>query len=90
MIKRHADQLWERLDQLYANGTTFISLGEMYHWYNIQRLAKEPWRDLKGKWESLLEEKGAEHIFYPKVANVHGGFSFFYAARSDRLDDLAK
>ena len=42
MIKRHEDQLWARLDQLFANGTTFISWGEFYHWYAIQRIAKAP------------------------------------------------
>jgi len=49
MLKRHADQLWARLDQLYANGTAFISFGELYHWYYIQRIAKAPWRDIQSK-----------------------------------------
>ena len=57
MIKRHEDQLWARLDQLYANGTTYVSWGELYHWYGLQRIAKAPWRDIKARWEQLLEEK---------------------------------
>lgn len=87
MIKRHADQLWARLDQLYAHGTTFISLGEIHHWYNVQRLAKEPWRDLRGKWEQLLEEKGEKYV-EPKIAQVFGGFAFFYAANAKKLSDF--
>ena len=61
MLKRHDSQLWARLDELYANGITFISFGEVYHWYNIRRLAKAPWRDLKARWEELLEEKGEKY-----------------------------
>ena len=49
MLKRHVDQVWTRLDELYANGTTFISWGEIYHWYEVERISKTPWRDVKAK-----------------------------------------
>lgn len=88
MIKRHEDQLWARLDQLYANGTTYISWGELYHWYNIQRIAKAPWRDIKARWEQLLDEKGDTYSD-PKIAEVHGGISFFFAKNPSQLSDLA-
>jgi hypothetical protein len=89
MTKRHQDQLWARLDQLYANGTTFISHGELYHWYDIQRIAKAPWRDIQAKWESLLEEKGQKYID-PRVAEVHGGVSFFFSPKPGLLSKLAE
>ena len=89
MTKRHDNQLWERLDELYANGTTFISFGEVYHWYNIRRLAKRPWRDLKAKWEELLEEKGLKYVD-PQVAEVGGGYSFFYSRNPGFLSKLAE
>jgi hypothetical protein len=89
MIKRHQDQLWARLDDLYANGTTFISFQEIYHWYNIQRIAKAPWRDMKAKWESLLEDKG-ERYSDPKVAYLEGGVSLFFAKKPETLSKLAE
>jgi predicted P-loop ATPase len=90
MNKRHEDQLWARLDQLYANGTTFITLGEMYHWYNADRIAKTPWRDIKRRWEELLEEKGQKSSFYPKVADLRGGYAFFYATDPKDLREWAE
>lgn len=89
MMKRHADQLWARLDDLYANGITFISNGELYHWYNIQRIAKAPWRDIKAKWTTLLEEKG-EPYSDPSIAETAGGISFFFSRRPGSLSKLAK
>ena len=89
MLKRHENQLWARLDELYANGTTFISSGELYHWYNVQRIAKAPWRDIKARWEDLLEEK-EEDYWDPQVAVVAGGISFFYSREPGTLSKLAK
>jgi hypothetical protein len=88
-LKRHEDQIWARLDQLYANGTTYISFGELYHWYDIQRIAKAPWRDLKARWEQLLEEK-EEKYFDPQIAEVHGGIAFFFAKKPGYLSKLAE
>ncbi|MCP1574471.1 hypothetical protein J2S30_002850 [Herbaspirillum rubrisubalbicans] len=88
MLKRHEDQLWARLDELYANGTTYISWNELYHWYNTQRIAKAPWRDIKARWEQVLEEKEEKYID-PLVAEVHGGISFFFAPKPGQLSKLA-
>ena len=89
MLKRHGEQLWARLDELYANGTTFISFGELYHWYNIQRIAKTPWRDIKYRWEELLEEKKEDYAD-PQVAEGPGGISFFFCRKPGTLSKLAK
>lgn len=88
MIKRHEDQLWARLDQLYANGTTYISWGEIYHWYAIQRISKAPWRDIKARWEQLLDEKG-EAFIDVQVAEMPGGYSFFFCKSPGKLSKLA-
>lgn len=88
MLKRHADQLWARLDELYANGTTFISFGELYHWYDIQRIAKAPWRDIQSKWQELLENKQEKYVD-PQVAEVPGGISFFFSRKPGQLSKLA-
>ena len=89
MLKRHVEQLWTRLDELYANGTTFISYAELYHWYNVQRIAKAPWRDIKSRWEDLLEEKGEKYAD-PQIAEVAGGISFFFCRKPGTLSKLAK
>ena len=88
MLKRHEDQLWARMDELYANGTTYISWNELYHWYKIQRIAKAPWRDIKARWAALLEEKEEKYVD-PLVAEVPGGISFFFAAKPGYLSKLA-
>ncbi len=88
MIKRHEEQLWSRLDQLYANGTTFLSWGEIYHWYDVQRISKTPWRDIKARWEQLLEEK-KEKFVDPQVAEVPGGVAFFFSRKPGQLSKLA-
>ena len=89
MIKRHAEQVWARLDELYANGTTTISGGELYHWYDVQKSKKAPWRDIKTRWAELLEEKGDDYID-PIVAETRGGYSFFFSRNPNKLSDLAK
>ena len=89
MLRRHTEQLWARLDQLYANGTTFVSYNELYHWYNIKRLAKAPWRDINSRWQELLEEKEEEYVD-PLIAELPGGISFFFCRKPDRLSKKAK
>jgi hypothetical protein len=84
MLKRHVDQVWARLDELYANGTTFISWGELYHWYNVERISKTPWRDMKARWDELLDEK-SEPAHDPLVAEVEGGIALFFARKPKRL-----
>ena len=88
MLKRHEDQLMQRLDELYANGTTYITWGELYHWYNVQRISKTPWRDLKARWDALLDEKG-ESPADPHVAQLYGGVALFFGRQAKRLGELA-
>ena len=89
MLKRHVDQIWAKLDELYSSGITFIARGELYHWYNVQRISKLPWRDLRDRWHELLEDKGEEYVD-PQVTEVEGGsFAFFFARKPDKLSQLA-
>ena len=88
MLKRHQDQLWARLDELYANGITSMSWGELYHWYDVEKIRKAPWRDIKARWEQLLQERGQDYADL-KVAETSGGVSFFYAKRPSSLSTLA-
>jgi len=88
MIKRHEDQLWARLDELYTRGTTFIANGELYHWYNVERVSKTPWRDIRARWTQLLEERGRGYED-PKVAELDGGVSLFFARKPSSLSEKA-
>ena len=88
LIERHESQLWARLDQLYANGTTFISWGEIYHWYGLKRIAKTPWRDIKRRWEQILMERGEKYTD-PLVAETLGGVSLFFSTKPGKLSALA-
>jgi len=67
----------------------FISYGELYHWYNAQRLAKAPWRDVKSRWESLLEEKGEPYVD-PQIAEGPGGIAFFFSRNPRSLSKMAE
>lgn len=87
MLKRHEDQLWARLDQLYVNGVTFIGWDEIYHWYNVTRISKTPWRDIKMRWEQLLEEKEYEYVEL-QISIRSGGVAFFYPYDLKTFSDL--
>jgi len=89
MLKRHAEQVWKRLDELYANGTTSVSWGELYHWYGVKKIKKTPWRDMKARWAELLEEKG-ELYKDPMVSETKGGVSFFFSEDPSTLSSLAE
>jgi len=86
---RHEQQLWMRLDELFAKGTTTVSWGEIYHWYGVEKIRKAPWRDIQARWKELLEEKGLSYVD-PLVAQTGGGFSMFYASPPQSLRDLAE
>jgi hypothetical protein len=88
MNKRHEDQIWSRLDELYANGTTFISWGELYHWYDLKRIAKTPYRDIQNRWASLLEERDEEYKD-PDISEVRGGLAFFFSTKPEKLSTKA-
>lgn len=89
MIKRHEDEVWSRLDQLYTTGTTFIRTEELYHWYSIKRISKLPWRDLKNRWEQMIEEKD-EELSDPRIAEIEGGYALFFAKKPGFLSKMAE
>lgn len=89
MEKRHLDQMLARLDQLYVNGSTFISWGEIYHWYNVERISKKPWRDIQEQWEELLRQKAQKYVD-PQVSSRQGGITLFFSDSPEKLSALAK
>jgi hypothetical protein len=75
--RRHEDQLYSRLDQLFMNGIAFIGWDELRLWYNVDRLSKTPYRDLKRRWHELLESKG-ETAVDPQVASMNSGMAMLF------------
>lgn len=89
MNRRHEDQLLVRLDELLIKGTTFITWGEIYHWYRIERIAKHPWRDMKRRWDELLEERGIS-LSDPQVASLDAGIAMFFPGDPKRMKKLGE
>lgn len=90
MLKRHSDQLWSRLDNLYTTGSTCITLAELRHWYGAQRINKTPWRDIKERWIELLEEKTGENHAELQIAMFDSGYIFFFSKESWTLTELSE
>ena len=60
----------------------------LVHWYNVERISKAPWRDLKARWDALLEEK-RQTPADPQVASLSGGVALFFARDSKKLGAMA-
>lgn len=88
MKERHAYQVWARLDQLYTNGTTYLSWQEIYNWYNVDRISKAPWRDLRERWQKLEDDKGEEYVD-PMTTETSGGITLFIPKSPKKLSELA-
>lgn len=86
MQKRHADQLLNRLDQLYTHGNTFISWAELYYWYGIERLTKGPWKDIQSHWAEILDDRNEKYLD-PLVSEKQGGLLFFFEPTAKPLSD---
>ena len=57
MERRHDELLTARLEEVMLNGSSHITSNELYHWYDVQKLAANTWRDLKNRWEEVTEGK---------------------------------
>ena len=88
MERRHEDQLYTRLDQLYLNGIAFITWDELRLWYQMDRLSKTPFRDLKNRWHELLESK-REDAIDPQVASLDRGMAMFFVRDPKRVVKLS-
>lgn len=56
--KHHENQILVRLDEAFLTGSTFISWQELAHWFNVERIAKKPYREIHGLWQEICERRG--------------------------------
>jgi hypothetical protein len=56
--RHHEYQLQNRLDELYLTGHCHITWNELYHWFNLDKIAKAPYRKINEMWTELCERHG--------------------------------
>lgn len=58
-IEKHQEfMLRARLDELFLTGQTYISWHELSHWFNVERIAKKPYREINEMWEEICVRRG--------------------------------
>jgi hypothetical protein len=65
------------------NGCSHISLSELYHWYDVQKLAANTWRDLKKRWEEVTEGQKAGPL---RMVEGRGGIFLHDGSKSTPVD----
>ena len=63
MLRRYEDALSNRLDKVAEHGWAFIAWWEMYLWYNVDRLGKNVWRDIRDRFMEENKIKKGEYMF---------------------------
>lgn len=56
MNKRLENILTERLESIFHNGTCFISWGELYHWYDTQKITANVYADLEARFQEIHDD----------------------------------
>ncbi len=56
MIRRHDEQILNRLEALYANGVTQFTRDELLMWYGLTKITKTIFADLFDRWSRILED----------------------------------
>ena len=53
MHRRHENELLSGLEKVSSQGWAFIEWWKLYLWYEVEKIRKEPYRDIKLKWEEV-------------------------------------
>jgi hypothetical protein len=64
MLKRLEDALGQRIDAVALKGFAFIEWWELNHWYGVERIGKNVWRDLRDRFDEAADDKTAELYIY--------------------------
>jgi hypothetical protein len=83
MERRHDELLTSRLEEVMLNGCSHITSQELYHWYEVQKLAANTWRDLKKRWEEVTEGRKAGPL---KMVEGRGGIFLHDGSKSKFVD----
>ncbi len=83
MERRHDEILTARLEDVLLNGCSHITWQELYHWYGVQKLAANTWRDLKKRWEEVTEGRKAGPL---KMVEGRGGMFLHDGHKSKFVD----
>jgi hypothetical protein len=59
MESRHDDTLTDRLEHILHAGCVQILWNELYHWYNVKKIAAGTWDDLAKRWQKVSGGKSA-------------------------------
>lgn len=59
MLTRHVNQLMEILEGVSKQGWGFIEWWKLRLWYGVEKLKKEPYRDIAARWEELVGDDKA-------------------------------
>lgn len=82
MEKRHQDELTTRLEDAFLNGCSYISLAELYCWYDVQKIAALTNRDIESRWQKITNGKAGRLM---KVEG-RGGIFIFGEDKAIRVD----
>lgn len=55
MQKRHDNLLTARLEIIVHAGVAHVLWGELYTWYDVEKIAARTYRDLNQRWEEITE-----------------------------------
>ena len=73
MERRHDEMLTARMEDAMLHGCSHITWQELYHWYQVQKIAAGTWRDLARRWGELTDGKAGN---LAKVEGPDGIFIF--------------
>jgi hypothetical protein len=68
MIVRHASELLTTLETVQRRGWALVEWSQLYLWYGIKKIKKEPYRDIADRWDELPDTVGSLY-----VRDVSGG-----------------
>ena len=71
MIKRHEEQILNRFDELYVNGCTQFTRGELRLWYGLTKVTKTIYADLYNRWTTMLEANLGEKEAQKELESGH-------------------
>ncbi|SLM49237.1 protein of unknown function [Nitrospira japonica] len=79
MLQHHDTDLDRALDRLYLDGAVSIPWDHLYIWFNVDRLSKGAYREIKQRWEKRCTYYGYKKA--PALSILQGNNSYPYLLR---------